>query len=62
LRLNAAALTEIWQHADKGRPPLIFAPPITMPGAAEKFEFRAIYIRKNLRVGVWSAIYPITLG
>jgi hypothetical protein len=55
--------TEMWQLADKSTEKIIeFAPPITTPGAPEKFEFRAVYILKNQRTGQWSPIYTVTVG
>ncbi len=55
--------TDMWQAADKSTEKIIeFAPPITTPGVPEKFEFRAVFLQKNVRVGEWSAIYPITVG
>lgn len=53
----------MWQYADKSTEKVInFAPPLTAPGVPEKFEFRAIYLIKNQRVGQWSQIYVITVG
>ena len=59
-RKEGAAL---WQFADKSTESVIsFAPPLTTAGVPEKFEFRAIYLIKNQRVGQWSQIYVITVG
>jgi hypothetical protein len=53
----------IWQPADKSTvSPIEFTPPLTTPGVPEKFEFRAIYILKNQRVGQWSPVYTETVG
>lgn len=53
----------MWQQADKSTEKVInFAPPLTTPGAPEKFEFRAVYLIKNERVGQWSPIYTETVG
>lgn len=53
----------IWQYADKSTEKVIeFTPPLTTPGVPEKFEFRAIYLIKNQRVGQWSQIYVVTVG
>ena len=53
----------MWQFADKSTEKIInFAPPLTAPGVPEKFEFRAIYLIKNQRVGQWSQLYVITVG
>jgi hypothetical protein len=55
--------TEMWQPADKSNvSPIDFMPPLTTPGVPEKFEFRAVYIIKNQRVGQWSQIYTLTVG
>lgn len=53
----------VWQPADKSTvSPVPFTPPLTTPGVPEKFEFRAIYILKNQRVGQWSPVYTETVG
>lgn len=53
----------MWQPADKSTEKLIdFTPPLTEPGVPEKFEFRAIHLIKNQRVGKWSPIYTETVG
>ncbi len=55
--------TTLWQAADKSTTNTFdFAPPLTEPGVPEKFEFRAIYLIKNQRVGQWSPIYTETFG
>jgi hypothetical protein len=55
--------TEMWQHADKSNvSPIEFTPSLTTPGIPEKFEFRAVYIIKNQRVGQWSPTYTQTVG
>ncbi|HQU85237.1 MAG TPA: hypothetical protein PKY59_19005 [Pyrinomonadaceae bacterium] len=55
--------TETWMFADKTtNSPLVHKPQFTTPGQAEKFEYRAIYLVKNERVGQWSPIYTVTLG
>ncbi len=36
--------------------------PLTTPGVPEQFEFRAILIIKNERVGKWSPTYTLTVG
>lgn len=55
--------TEMWQPVDKSTEKTIeFEPPLTTPGVPEKFEFRAVYILKNQRVGNWSPIYTQTVG
>lgn len=54
---------EMWQLADKSTEKVIsFAPPLTTPGKPEKFEFRAVYLIKNRRVGKWSPVYTETIG
>lgn len=53
----------MWQMADKSTEKVInFAPPLTSPGVPEKFEFRAVYLIKNQRVGNWSPTYTETVG
>lgn len=53
----------MWQLADKStEKEIVFQPPLTTPGVPEKFEFRAVYIIKNQRVGQWSPIYTQTVG
>lgn len=53
--------TEMWQAADKStNSPIIFTPPAS--AATEKYEFRAVYLIKNHRVGQWSPIYTIAVG
>lgn len=55
--------TELWQPADKSNvSPIVFTPAFTTPGVPEKFEFRAVYIIKNQRVGQWSPVYTQTVG
>lgn len=55
--------TEIWLNADKATfSPIVHKPQLTNPDQAEKFEYRAIYLRKNERVGNWSPIYAVTAG
>lgn len=55
--------TEMWQQVDKSTEKIIeFTPPLTEPGVPEKFEFRAVYLIKNQRVGGWSPIYTETVG
>lgn len=55
--------TEMWQAADKSTEKIIeFTAPLTTPGVPEKFEFRGVFLQKNVRVGEWSAIYVITVG
>ena len=55
--------TETWLLADKATfSPILHSPQFTTPGQAEKFEYRAIYLIKNERVGQWSPIYTITVG
>jgi hypothetical protein len=57
------ARTEMWQPADKSNvSPIVFTPTLTMLGVPEKFEFSAVYIIKNQRVGQWSQIYSLTVG
>ncbi len=52
----------LWQLADKSTEKIIrFAPPLTTPGVPENFEFRAILIIKNERVGKWSPTYTLTV-
>lgn len=54
---------QMWQLADKSTEKTItFKPTLTTPGVPEKFEFRAVYILKNMRVGQWSTIYVLTVG
>ena len=54
---------EMWQAADKSTEKVInFTPPDLEPGKPEKFEFRAIYLIKNKRVGQWSPVYTRTVG
>lgn len=44
----------LWQAVDKSTEKVInFTPPLTTPGEPEKFEFRAVYLIKNQRVGQW---------
>jgi hypothetical protein len=53
----------MWQAADKSnKSPIKFTPPLSAVGTPEKFEFRAVYLIKNERVGQWSPEYPITVG
>ena len=53
----------IWQAADKSTEKVInFTPPDMEAGKPEKFEFRAIYLIKNKRVGQWSPVYTRTVG
>lgn len=53
----------LWQAADKSTEKIInFMPPDLEPGKPEKFEFRAIYLIKNKRVGQWSPVYTQTVG
>lgn len=54
----------MWQLADKStEKEIIFTPPPSAtPGVPQKFEFRAVYILKNKRVGQWSQIYTLTVG
>ena len=53
----------LWQAADKSTEKIInFTPPDLEPGKPEKFEFRAIYLIKNKRVGQWSPVYTRTVG
>ncbi len=53
----------MWQAADKSTVnEFDFAPPLTTPGVPEKFEFRAVYLIKNQRVGNWSPVYTETIG
>lgn len=55
--------TEMWQAAEKSTEKIIeFQPTGTIPGTPEKYEFRAVFLQKNQRVGQWSAIYSITIG
>ena len=56
------AATTMWQPADKSTVNVFeFAPPLT-PDTPEKFEFRAILLIKNQRVGNWSPTYTLTVG
>lgn len=58
-----SAGTEEWLFADKAtKSPLMHKPKFTVAGQAEKFEYRAIFLVKNERIGQWSPIYTITLG
>lgn len=58
-----AAGTAMWQPADKSTEKRIeFAPPLDVPGVPQKFEFRAIGIVKNKRIGQWSEIFVLTVG
>jgi hypothetical protein len=53
----------MWQLADKStEKEIVFQPPLAAAGTPEKFEFRAVYILKNKRVGQWSPIYTQTVG
>lgn len=53
----------MWQQADKSTEKIIsFTPPLAAPGKPEKFEFRAVYLIKNRRVGQWSPTYTETFG
>jgi hypothetical protein len=62
LQYRKAGLT-MWQPADKSTEKIIeFTPPLTAVGSPEKFEFRAVYLIKNQRVGNWSPTYNVTVG
>jgi hypothetical protein len=53
----------MWQAADKRTEKILeFTPPIAVPGTPEKFEFRAVCLIKNGRVGEWSSIHTVTVG
>lgn len=53
----------MWQAADKSnKSPIKFTPSLSAAGTPEKFEFCAVYLIKNERVGQWSAIYEINVG
>lgn len=55
--------TTVWQPGDKTTERVVeFEVPLTTPGVPEKFEFRAICLIKNQRVGNWSPIYTLTVG
>ena len=55
--------TTMWQAADKSTEKIVvFTPPLTTPGVPQKFEFRAVCLIKNKRVGEWSAIHIVTVG
>lgn len=55
--------TETWIPADKPtNSPVVHSPQFTTPGQAEKFEYRASFLVKNQRIGLWSPIYTITVG
>lgn len=55
--------TENWLLADKPtNSPILHSPQFTSPDQAEKFEYRAIFLAKNQRIGAWSPIYTITVG
>lgn len=50
-----------WQLADKSTETTIrFDAPLT--NQPQKFEFRAIYLLKNERVGQWSIVHTLTVG
>lgn len=54
--------TTTWQAGDKSTVNVFeFAPPLA-PGVPEKYEFRAVLLIKNQRVGNWSPIYTLTVG
>jgi len=53
----------MWQAADKSTVNVFdFTPTLTAAGVPEKFEFRAVYLIKNQRVGQWSPVYTVTVG
>lgn len=53
----------MWQAADKSTVNVFdFTPAFTAPGVPEKFEFRAVLLIKNERVGQWSPTYTLTVG
>lgn len=55
--------TEAWSLADKATTsPITHSPQFSTPEQAEKFEYRAIFLVKNERIGLWSPIYTITVG
>lgn len=55
--------TDMWQPAvSRTTSPFAFTPTLTTPGAPEKFEFRAVYVIKDARVGLWSDIVATTVG
>lgn len=59
-RKSGAAM---WQAADKSTVNIFdFAPAFTTPGVPEKFEFRAVLLIKNERIGQWSPTYTLTVG
>lgn len=53
----------MWQAADKSTiSEFQFRAALTTQNVPEKFEFRAVYLIKNQRVGQWSPIYTETVG
>jgi hypothetical protein len=53
----------MWQPAEKSTEKIInFTPALSAVGSPEKFEFRAVYLIKNQRVGNWSPTYTITVS
>lgn len=53
----------MWQLADKSTVGAFdFTPPLSAAGVPEKFEFRAVYLIKNQRVGQWSPTFTVTVG
>jgi hypothetical protein len=54
---------QMWQPIDKStEKTMTFTPTLTTPGVPEKFEFRAVYLIKNIRVGQWSPTFTLTIG
>jgi hypothetical protein len=51
-----------WQLADKSTETTIRFTPALADNQPQKFEFRAIYLLKNERVGQWSMVHAITVG
>ena len=51
-----------WQLADKSTETTIRFTPALADNQPQKFEFRAIYLLKNERVGQWSMVHTITVG
>jgi hypothetical protein len=53
---------DLWQMADKSTETTIRFTPALADNTPQKFEFRAIYLLKNERVGQWSMIHTLTVG
>lgn len=53
----------MWQSVDKTTERnFTHTPPLAVPGMPENFEYRAVGLIKNERVGRWSPIYKVRVG